>query len=598
MRTLSWTLHAAVLFTITEAQSLLPSVGRRSSKSVANIPPISFAPSQYFDGNDGPWSSFALQIGSDLQVVHLLPSTAAYGIWAVGPQGCPDNYPSSCSDARGGLFDPSKSSSWTPIGSEDLDQEADLGYVTEASFGTDRVTLGYSGSGGPTVNNALIAYFDNATDYFLGAFGINPRSSNFSVGSSPHPSYLSALQSQSLIPSLSYGYTAGNQYRLSTVFGSLILGGYDAARFTSVNTSIPMSSDSSRDLVVHVQDVQLDGNGLGSATYSQSFVAAIDSTVPFLYLPRELCAIFEDTFGLVYNSTADLYLVNQTLHSSLRKANPTVTLTLGSQAAGGSPIVITLPYGAFDLTVSYPYLSDTDEKTPYFPLRRATNDSQLTLGRAFLQEAYLIADYDRRTFTLAPCAWNGNTTNAQIEAILSPATIAALNQSGLSKITGGAIAGIVVGITVVLALIAFFLYRRYRRRSHAAGRRLSVGAEPASPAQAHFLKSSTAELSGQSTTFELEQPYSPHGTPQELEAHEIKELPADVAAELEGSPHPVYELDSISIDRRYELDTPTNVSGTHSVSPVSRSTVSNNPVPDRGSPRVGGYGDWGSGTYP
>jgi hypothetical protein len=51
-----------------------------------------------------------------------------------------------------------------------------------------------------------------ATDTYLGLFGLDPRSSNF-TNSPPIPSYIQNLRNQSLIPSVSWGYTAGNQYR-------------------------------------------------------------------------------------------------------------------------------------------------------------------------------------------------------------------------------------------------------------------------------------------------------------------------------------------------------------------------------------------------
>ena len=68
--------------------------------------------------------------------------------------------------------------------------------------------------------------------------GLNPRPSNFTNFSNPVPSYLSSLKTQGLIPSLSWAYTAGNQYRLNEVLGSLVLGGFDASRFVPNNLTI------------------------------------------------------------------------------------------------------------------------------------------------------------------------------------------------------------------------------------------------------------------------------------------------------------------------------------------------------------------------
>ena len=37
--------------------------------------PLSFAASQYFDGNDGKWSSFIVRAGTPEQTFRVLPST-------------------------------------------------------------------------------------------------------------------------------------------------------------------------------------------------------------------------------------------------------------------------------------------------------------------------------------------------------------------------------------------------------------------------------------------------------------------------------------------------------------------------------------------
>jgi hypothetical protein len=72
---------------------------------------------------------------------------------------------------------------------------------------------------------------------------------------------------------------------------------------------------------------------------------------------------------------------------------------------------ITLPYDAFDLQLSYPYLPNTTYADPskyYFPLRQAANETQYVLGRAFLQEAYLITDYERNNFSIHQAVHNAS----------------------------------------------------------------------------------------------------------------------------------------------------------------------------------------------
>jgi hypothetical protein len=87
-----------------------------------------------------------------------------------------------------------------------------LGYNGKAALGFDDVTLGWPGSGGPTIKNQTVAGFIYG-GFRLGFFGLTPRAANFTSFNNPIPSYMQNLVSQSLIPSTSWSYTAGNQYR-------------------------------------------------------------------------------------------------------------------------------------------------------------------------------------------------------------------------------------------------------------------------------------------------------------------------------------------------------------------------------------------------
>ncbi|KAF2220413.1 aspartic peptidase domain-containing protein, partial [Elsinoe ampelina] len=436
--------------------------------NTTNVPePISFAPSQYWEGNDGAWSTFPLQVGTPPQVVRVLPSTAGYNNWVVAPRGCPASYPDQCPDQRGALFTSNDSSTWKGRDVFQLGLNQNLGYTASGSFGFDKLTLGWSGSGGPTDDNAIIAWYIGTT-YWLGIFGLKPQATNFTDINNPQTSFMSRLKDRNLIPSLSYAYTAGNRYRLNGVYGSLTLGGYDASRFTASNVSFPFYQDVSRDLLVNVQSIGLKSGETDLATYGTSFPAFIDSTIPYIYLPLDACEVFERAFGLTWNSTLNRYPVSATLHARLVRENPQVTFNLSPNVNGGAVVPITLPYSAFDLNVSYPLTAIGDSQF-YFPLRRGDNVTQYTLGRTFLQEAYLIADYDRGNFTLAPCKWDTGITTQSLRAILSPAlAAAAAAASASSGMSTGAKAGIAAGIVAVAAIAAaaiFICLRRKRRNT-------------------------------------------------------------------------------------------------------------------------------------
>jgi hypothetical protein len=87
-----------------------------------------------------------------------------------------------------------------------------LGYSGKGRYGFDNITLGYIGSGGPTLANQTVATIATK-DFFLGLFGLKPQASNFTNLNNPIPSFMQNLRSQSIIPSMSWAYTAGNQYR-------------------------------------------------------------------------------------------------------------------------------------------------------------------------------------------------------------------------------------------------------------------------------------------------------------------------------------------------------------------------------------------------
>ena len=147
------------------------------------------------------------------------------------------------------------------------------------------------------------------------------------------------------------------------------------------------AQDSSRDLVVGLQSII--SNSPAGSTVSLLPIAIltfVDSTTPFLYLPVEACIEFEKSFGLIWNSTFEMYFLNDSLHETLLAKNPQFVFQIGNSKTSGPTIDITLPYASFDLVVTYPIV---DNSTRFFPLRRAANDSQYTLGRTFLQEAYV-----------------------------------------------------------------------------------------------------------------------------------------------------------------------------------------------------------------
>ena len=271
---LSWFIFC-IIFKATAVQN-------PNSSATPSLPAqIVFPASQDFDGNDGPWSSFTIQVGSPAQDVKVLISTASHQTWVVLPQGCTSSDPPTCGISRGREFHPNESTSWTANNATSNDLfalglELNLGYTGNGEYGYDAVALGWQGSGGPLLNHQIVVGIATK-DFYLGNFGLNPRPTNFSGFNNPVSSYMSNLKKESLIPSLSWGYSAGNQYRLKKVLGSLTLGGYDFSRFIPNNVSFAFDEIDDRDLTVIIEKITFETGGFSKNLLSASIAAIVDS---------------------------------------------------------------------------------------------------------------------------------------------------------------------------------------------------------------------------------------------------------------------------------------------------------------------------------
>ena len=302
---------------------------------------------------------------------------------------------------------------------------------------------------------------------------------------------MTQLKQQKFIPSVSFGYTAGAPYRrlrgtavesqanqvtgFTGVLSSLTLGGYDSSRFTASEVEFSFAADNERDTVVAIQSITTSAQNDTATNVDllpSPIYALVDTTVPQIWLPIEACQRFEEEFGLLYDNTTDLYLVNSSLHASLLQRGANVSFTLARATSGGPVTTITLPYSAFDLTALPPYQGISDSSA-YFPLRRAQNSTQYTLGRTFMQEAYVTVDYERAKFNVSQCVWDQDMS-AQLVPIhaagvgdnsqYSGAGPVATQPLSSSTLSGGAIGGIVAGAIVGVAILASLIFWYLRRK--------------------------------------------------------------------------------------------------------------------------------------
>jgi hypothetical protein len=229
----------------------------------------------------------------------------------------------------------------------------------------------------------------------------------------------------------------------------------------------PFAPNNERDILVSLQSLtSTDTTNTQTALLPQPIYAYIDSTIAEIWLPLEACLLFEQAFGIKYDATTELYLVPDNVHNQLLVTNPNITFNIApwTQQTGHTDNVnIVLPYSAFDLTAKSPY-QNLNHTTRYFPLRRAENDTQFTIGRTFLQEAYLTVDWERQNFSVSQVNWVAGAKSNVVPIYslnqTSNGTIGGANggaNGGASKmapLSTGAIAGIAVGVVFILLVTA------------------------------------------------------------------------------------------------------------------------------------------------
>lgn len=234
-----------------------------------------------------------------------------------------------------------------------------------------------------------------------------------------------------------------------------------------------MPNKSNNTLAVGVQSVlyTMDPD-VETNTYSlaqpEGFSATIDSTIPYLILPDDVCDQFVTKFGLQFDNSSQLFLVNSTSHKTNQRQNATVSFKIGAGPSASNKFTsIVLPYEAFVQQASFP-LAVPQDNTQYFSIKRSA-DGMFVLGRTFLQEAYIIVDYERTNFTVAPALFADPMPTQSLVTIFNESYtgLQAPPDHPKAGLPTGAIAGIAAGIGVAFILAAvgaFFWWRKRRSR--------------------------------------------------------------------------------------------------------------------------------------
>lgn len=219
--------------------------------------------------------------------------------------------------------------------------------------------------------------------------------------------------------------------------------------------------------------------------FNNSINALIDTSTPFLWMPNDACDRFAAAFNLTYNETLELYTFQsgQQYEDFLHNSPLSLTFSLSSfdnydnfahPLSVNGVVNITVSIAAFAQLVKYPYMNKIgpyESAIPYFPLKRTTHKNRYILGRAFMQEAYMIMRYEEGTFSVHQALMPDNAIyNTDIKSIARPDRSLydkpPSAPRGRSSLSTAQMAGIASGVcALITAGIATYCCVRRRRRA-------------------------------------------------------------------------------------------------------------------------------------
>jgi hypothetical protein len=289
-----------------------------------------------------------------------------------------------------------------------------------------------------------------------------------------------------------------------------------------------MYPNSRKALTVYVQKLTVtDGLDEGMQV-GQPFLATADSTRPYIYLPEDGYDQVLRYLNLVSDPLSGYVLVTEQQKRSLEARQTSLRFHLTEHSDTMQPpppaVQVVLPTSSLIMQLGFPYVASTSW---YLPIMKGNSSvSNFVLGRTFLQDAYLIADYDNRYFKIHQVDWNTTSSDPSKDFVLplgSSPHIATPEPAAPSR--NILIPVLVVSITVlfVVALSIFLVRRRANRK------RLSAhGQEGSAHDSFHELPTPAAEETA------------------EIDGNEMHEMPNSSRAELDGITSAIHEMDGSS----------------------------------------------------
>lgn len=400
---------------------LLTSLCRLSISAETGAIPRALAWSSKSYGPDGPWHAVTVEIGTPPQTIDLFPG----GFWQsniLSSSICASVTTQACSAPLAGLYDSSKSSTTSSL--------SETGSVDNSTF-ADKGVLSLYGSGKYVFDAMSIVTedppsaqvdFENfdmlvisegswtlpgGTKYSIEvgnlALGAPEVNQSWTNGSQRFNSSLvpASLYLEGQVPSNSFGLHIGST--AMSIPPSLYIGGYDQSRVLGEVTV--------QDFNMHYFPLDLLDIGLGAASGPSLFPATtasgllargnssvgvstqviIDPVAPYLYLPSSTCNAIAQNLPVTYNSNLGLYFwdTSDARYQQIISSSSYLSFTFRLNSSITQNMTINVPFSLLNLTLTSPLVSSPTQYFPCTPFDTGKSYGLYTLGKAFLQAAFL-----------------------------------------------------------------------------------------------------------------------------------------------------------------------------------------------------------------
>ena len=409
-------------------------------------------------GPDGPWNAVEVTIGASKQKIALYPGHAFHSV-IISTDYCRLNTTFSHCDA-GNYSTANADFSEGPILFRTLAQEWMTG-VPVAGNGThmllDKIDLGFKDDNTDITTDASFAVITDSdqmltlpdgTHYpgFVGCLSLGAPTPNQTFAQ-----ILGVPLSSSIIPwdlsqrgttaSASFGLHLGCGISSARVPGSLLWGGYDRNRIAGPVTTL----DGDFNTPLLLKDIAITtikgaspfslpsgpksksipgllAKGNSSLAASPGLPVIIDPCSPYLSLPKSTCDAIASFLPVTYSPSLGLYLWDvsspRTLIIPTSASALSFTFTSLTPKTNQKDFTIHIPFPHLSLTLSPPLSPPSTNGLPtlYFPCSTSSGTGSSVLGRAFLQDTFLAANWEAKKTFLAQAPGPG-VQKAGVDAV-------------------------------------------------------------------------------------------------------------------------------------------------------------------------------------